>query len=290
MIFLSYRRDDAAGYARAVYDALAQRFGAEHVFMDVDDIGAGQAFDTVIRQAVGRAKVLVVMMGPRWRGEREGRLPRLFDADDFVRLEVAAGLAHGAKGMTVIPLLLDGTPMPAPEQLPPDLQPLLRHNALELDNSRFAADIERLAAALHERLGDGPRRRRLLPLLGVLVAGGGGAAVWWHRPRRVALGGTWSAEVTYDWPNARYSERFEFRTDGSSVSGTASFLGVPRGVLEGRLAGDSISFVTRSSVLGSTQEEIHRYRGRVGSGEIRFVMQTEGGGAHAPVEFVARPL
>ena len=31
-VFISYRRDDAAGYARAVYDALAQRFGAERVF------------------------------------------------------------------------------------------------------------------------------------------------------------------------------------------------------------------------------------------------------------------
>jgi len=34
---------------------------------------------------------------------------------------------------------------------------------------------------------------------------------------------------------------------------------------------------------------VHRYRGQLVGDELRFVMQTEGGGsAHVPVEFVAR--
>lgn len=69
-IFLSYRRDDAAGYARALCDGLAQRFGADSVFIDVDDIGAGQPFGTVIQQAMAESKVLLVLIGKRWRGER----------------------------------------------------------------------------------------------------------------------------------------------------------------------------------------------------------------------------
>jgi len=71
-VFISYRRDDTAGYARAVYDELARHFGPERVFIDVDDIGAGQAFDEVIAHAVGGSKVLLVMIGKRWLGEREG--------------------------------------------------------------------------------------------------------------------------------------------------------------------------------------------------------------------------
>ena len=36
-IFISYRRDDAAGYARAVNDELVRSFGAGRVFIDVDE-------------------------------------------------------------------------------------------------------------------------------------------------------------------------------------------------------------------------------------------------------------
>ena len=56
-IFISYRRDDAAGYARAVYDELARHFGAERVFIDVDDISAGQRFGEVIQRAMGASEV-----------------------------------------------------------------------------------------------------------------------------------------------------------------------------------------------------------------------------------------
>ena len=43
--FINYRRDDTAAYALAVYDALARRFGPQQVFIEVDDIAAGQPFD-----------------------------------------------------------------------------------------------------------------------------------------------------------------------------------------------------------------------------------------------------
>ena len=150
-IFISYRRDDAAGYARAVCDELARHFGAERVFMDVDDIGAGLAFDDAIRQAVGASRVLLVVMGKRWQGERAGAASRINDAGDFVRLEVAAALGAGLR---VIPLLIDGATMPTDAQLPDELRPLVRRNALEIDNTRFAADIERLVAALRDALGE----------------------------------------------------------------------------------------------------------------------------------------
>lgn len=37
-IFLNYRREDTSGYARGVVDRLRERFGTDHVFMDVDRI------------------------------------------------------------------------------------------------------------------------------------------------------------------------------------------------------------------------------------------------------------
>ncbi len=320
-IFISYRRDDSAGYARAVYDELARHFGAERVFIDVDDIPAGQSFADVIRQAVSGSQVLLVLMGKRWLGERDGAPPRIADPGDFVAIEVAAGLA---KGMSVIPLLLDGTTMPAAAQLPVPLRPLVERNALELGNTRFAADMDRLVRALREAIGEpaptstapsataqGPSASRALWLGGVAVAVVALAVLGWKLATRggassdpagapaaaasasvrPVVDGAWQADVVYDWPNARYAERFVFSGEGGELHGSASFLGVPRGILEGHVAPGAVRFVTRTSETGAggSVEAVHRYTGRIAGDEIRFVMQTEGGSSpHVPVEFTAR--
>lgn len=308
-IFISYRRDDSAGYARAIGDELARRWGASSVFMDVDDIGAGQRFAEVIEQAVGASELLLVLIGARWAGPRPGQPPRLFDDDDFVRREVATGLA---RGMHVIPVLLDGAPMPAATELPPLLQPLTALNAVELRGTRYAADLERLLAALHDALGPpvpaaavtlarpARGRRRLAVVAGTAGIAGLIGLGWMLRPQtppqppkpsRPQVNGRWEADVEYDWHGARYIEHFEFEGEGDDLYGTASFLRVPRGVLEGRVDPEGLSFVTRTTQTsgGAERESVHRYRGRLVDGEFRFVLQTEGGFTrHVPVSFVAR--
>ncbi len=304
-IFISYRRDDTAGYARAICDALGQRFGADRVFIDVDDIAAGQTFSDVIEQALGASEVLLVLIGKRWRGERETGPARLDDPADLVRREVAAGLAHC---MHVIPLLVDGVAMPVDTQLPAELRPLAGRHALELGNSRFAADLDRLVTALRPLLGEtvappapsSARSRRMLwrGLLGALLVAGVAAGLWQWRgasdrsaAARPPINGTWHADVEYDWPNARFRERFVFSGDAGELQGSASFLGVPRGLLNGRVERGGLRFVTRTTEVsgGDSTVTVHRYRGRLDGGVIRFVMQTEGGAsAHVPVEFVAR--
>ncbi len=312
-IFVSYRRDDAAGYARAVHDELVRCFGAERVFIDVDDINAGQAFSEVIQRSVGSSAVLLALIGKRWRGEREGAAPRIFEAGDFVRQEVAAGLA---KGLRVIPVLLDGVAMPDPAQLPPDLVALPGRNALVLDNTRFAADMAELVREVRGALAEAAPRRSPAaeaprtgwwiagPVLALVALG----ALWQWQQRsplpaaasraeqappaaRVEINGEWRADVTYDWENARFAERFTFTGDGDELHGSASFLGVARGVLEGRVDAAGLRFVTRTSELGSSGNGavVHRYRGRLAGDELRIVMQTEGGSSvHVPIEFIAR--
>lgn len=289
-VFISYRRDDGAGYARAIAAELAQRFGSDRVFIDVDDITAGQGFAQAIQRAVGAASVLLVLIGRRWRGEREGLPARLDDPADFVRLEVAAGLRNG---MRVIPLLLDGASMPPAADLPDEIRSLAGLQALELGNTRFAADIDRLSAALFETLGpparskDGSRRLALAGLLGSLVLV---TAAWLHFTARPPVNGEWLAELRYDWEPAPRSERFIFSGDRHALIGSATFLGVPRGVIDGRVDRTGLRFSTRTGEMGGTGEQVHRYTGRLADdGRLRFVLQTEGGtGTHVPIEFIAR--
>ena len=319
-IFISYRRDDAAGYARAVGDRLAQAFGADRVFVDVEDIGAGQAFDQVIARAVGEAKVVLVLIGKRWRGETADGTARIDAPHDLVRREVATALQGGAR---VIPVLLDGAAMPEPARLPEDIRALALRNAIELHNTRFDTDMDRLLAAVRESLGEPPTTSGALsatrrwPGLALVVAAGLatiGVARWLQErapasgapppgaaptssttsaaiPALADVAGPWQAEVVYDWPNARFTERFVFTLDGERLQGSASFLGVARGIEEGRADAAGLAFATRSAeVAGDARREtVHRYRGRRVGAELHFVMQTEGASTpHVPVAFSAR--
>ncbi|HUG22363.1 toll/interleukin-1 receptor domain-containing protein [Piscinibacter sp.] len=298
-IFISYRRDDTAGYARAIADTLGQHFSDERVFIDVDDIEAGRAFDEVIERAVGSSAVLLVLIGKRWSGEQPGQPPRIADPQDFVHREIAAALA---KDLRVVPLLLDGARMPAADELPDALRPLAKRHALEIGGSRFRDDMARLAGVIRETVGDADRtaastasagkRRVWLTLAGATVlAVAAGSALLLMRPGRADVNGTWEAQVTYDWPNAIHAERFVFAGIGEELHGTASFLRADRGILEGTVDADGLRFVTRTmQVMGSDEkEQAHRYRGRLDGDQIRFVMQSEGGHtSHVPIEFVAR--
>ncbi len=65
-IFISYRRDDVPGDARGIREALVLEFGKNAVFMDVDDLLAGQRFDEELQKALAECQVLIAVMGPRW--------------------------------------------------------------------------------------------------------------------------------------------------------------------------------------------------------------------------------
>jgi len=141
-IFLSYRREDAAPYARLLQFQLRDRFPDVRVFMDLDSIEAGLDFAEVIREWVDSCAVLVALIGRQWAtlADEQGRR-RLDNPDDFVRFEVQAALERGVR---VIPVLVDGARPLRSEQLPAELHKLARLNALELSYSRYEYDAGRL--------------------------------------------------------------------------------------------------------------------------------------------------
>ncbi len=157
-IFISYRREDASGFAGRLFDSLRDHFGKERVFMDVaGSIEPGIDFAEAIEGAVGSCEALIVVIGKDWltctdeSGDR-----RLDGKDDWIRLETATALRRNIR---VIPVLVEGARMPGAEELPDDLKALARRQAIELSATRWDFDVEQLIASLKrvlEQLGEPP--------------------------------------------------------------------------------------------------------------------------------------
>lgn len=151
-IFISYRRDDSAGYTGRLYDTLCTQFGADQIFMDTDQMEPGVDFVTVIEEAVGSSDVLLAVIGRRWLTSTEGNTRRLDNPRDFVRLEIVTALNRTVP-VPVIPILVEGATMPPPSTLPDDMMMLSRRHAFELSDLRWKHDVARLISALEKRAG-----------------------------------------------------------------------------------------------------------------------------------------
>jgi hypothetical protein len=151
-IFISYRRDDTAYAAGWLFDRLADRFGHHQIFKDVDSIQLGDDFVDVIARAVASCDVLLALIGDQWLTltDEEGR-PRLAKPDDFVRIEIETALKRDVR---IIPILVEGAPMPSADELPPSLARLARRQALELSPSRFEFDTGRLLDVLDAEVAE----------------------------------------------------------------------------------------------------------------------------------------
>src|SRR3954453_13424919 len=65
-IFISYRREETAYAAGWLFNRLADRFGPDQVFKDVDSIELGDDFVAAITSAVGSTDVLLTLIGDTW--------------------------------------------------------------------------------------------------------------------------------------------------------------------------------------------------------------------------------
>lgn len=292
-VFISYRRDDAAGYAGRLEEALERRLGRGSVFRDVQDIAPGEDFVAAIRQQLAGAHTVLVLIGPRWAGGDMPGQRRIDDERDMVRLEVQAALACGAR---VVPLLLPGATMPDEAGLPAPLKPLATRNALPISESAWDADLHRLVASI-----GGANRRAVWPwaLGGAAVAAAAVAALCWLRFAPAAdpaqgIVGVWTASVRYDWGD-RYTERFEFKRHAGTLAGTASFLSYPLPIEKLQLDGRNLHFETHSeeSMGQERRSKTHAYaaewRDSPSGATLVFRLQTTGGfSVHKPIDFEAR--
>src|ERR1700759_4535780 len=150
-IFISYRRDESSGMAGRLHDRMAETFGKNKLFMDVDNIPVGRDFEDYLHSQVAACDAMLAIIGPKWldaKSETEGR--RLDSPEDFVRVEIAAALA---RNIPVIPVLIDGAHLPKASELPDPLKPLARRQAFEVRHANFGRDAEALAERMQEALG-----------------------------------------------------------------------------------------------------------------------------------------
>lgn len=148
-IFLSYRRQDSSSATGRLADRLEAVFGPTRVFRDHDSIAAGDDFAQAIRRAIDASTVLIVVVGTGWldAAQPDGRR-RLDDPQDWVRLEIEAAFDAG---IGVVPVLVEGAAMPGEARLPASLAALARCQAIELSETRWRYDTDRLIEVLQGR-------------------------------------------------------------------------------------------------------------------------------------------
>ena len=313
-IFISYRREDSAPYAGRLCDRLSAHFGADRVFMDVDDIPPGADFAAHIGAKIGACNALLAVIGKQWLTARsgDGRL-RLGEPKDLVSREIALALQ---RRILVIPVLVEGTRMPKADALPRDLRPLAQRNAVTIGDHDFQGDTAKLIQALEAlpalgkptpHAGDNWKaelrqrlRRRLvwkIPLIILLVS----FAIWWQWRKdanpplstaeqaaaahvAAAVSGTWRGDVTYPW-GANYSERFLFNAEGAKLFGVATFLASKRAIEDGQIVGETILFRVRYQEVGDGEPRtrLNHYEGKLSGNQIRLRVFDDKGGP--PVEF-----
>jgi formylglycine-generating enzyme required for sulfatase activity len=145
-VFISYRRENTAGEARALFNDLASRLGEGSVFMDVDSIALGRDFRSVLQETTASCDVMLVLIGRNWADAKdEGGRVRLGNPADYVRLEIESALK---RDIAVTPVLVQGAHMPAAEDLPAEIRNLAYRNGFELSHNRWESDVGEMVRRL----------------------------------------------------------------------------------------------------------------------------------------------
>ena len=124
------------------------------MFKDVESLLPGDDFVDVVRAMLQRAFAMVVVIGPAWLSGQ-----RINDLEDLHREEIRTALE---RDIHVVPVLVNGASMPRKENLPDDIRPLTRRQAVEITDSRWDYDVGRLTERLTQVLAHSPGRKSFL--------------------------------------------------------------------------------------------------------------------------------
>lgn len=149
-VFISYRRDLSSEVAGRIAMELRNQIPRCKPYLDVESIAAGTNFVDAIETQLALTDAVLVLIPPGWLDmrDKDGNR-RLWAEGDHVRAEVAAALKRGVE---VIPVLIDGAPMPNESELPEPLRDLTYWNAVEIRGQFQEDDVFRLCDAVRPKL------------------------------------------------------------------------------------------------------------------------------------------
>lgn len=160
-IFVNYRRDDVPGDARGIYEALAARFGRSSVFIDVQNLSAGQRYDKKLEAALSTCDVFVAVVGQRWMSLLKARAEA--GHSDHALEEISVALK---RGIVVIPVCVGHVSripeLPRRDELPVEIQDMLLYQKHEISHEHFQRDASDLARAI-ESAGTQDKPSRAAP-------------------------------------------------------------------------------------------------------------------------------
>jgi hypothetical protein len=143
-IFISYRRKDteAAQISSLVFKHLAEKFGEQSVFIDVDSLPVGLDFRQAIQRELNFTDVFISLIGSEWfkylkAGENEV---------DYLRDEIEYALK---KNIPIVPVLTgEKVSMPQESELPGSISNLGFFNAFKFTESSIEDNLESLSGHL----------------------------------------------------------------------------------------------------------------------------------------------
>ena len=150
-VFISYRRNDAASAARAIYDHLANAFGANAVFHDFAVLQPGDKWGAILEERLQSCNVLLAIIGNKWLSDR------LSEPTDYVKLEIETALKRDVR---VIPILVDGAAAPDGLALPEALKAISGRQWIRIPPEDPPVGYRAVSSAVERTLRrmDSPRR------------------------------------------------------------------------------------------------------------------------------------
>jgi TIR domain len=148
IIFVSYRRHDAPGHAGKLFDHLNTVYPAGQVFLDTNDLRAGENWPQRLKTVLENSLVVLCIIGRSWD------VSRLRADSDIVRRELSIALSLGRP---VVPLLFDGASLPGFRDLPEDCRGILDYHAMTFDSwdrEVFGLKLERLPQAINQLISN----------------------------------------------------------------------------------------------------------------------------------------
>ena len=153
-IVISYRRADSEAMTGRIHDCLVEHYGNKSVYRDLESIPPGKDFRQHINEAIHGADVLIVIVGPKWRGPKRGSGSRIKEATDPIRAELEAAME---RNIPVVPVLVNDAVMPKASDLPTDIKNFSYHNAAIVDAGRdFRLHMDRLIRQMDEIFSGSP--------------------------------------------------------------------------------------------------------------------------------------